>query len=278
MVGAVRLLVLAHDELAQARRRLPVHGAAVVTRLVVAQRVEGHVGAGELARGHALDVQLEAGRVEGNAHGARVHVQEDGLVPHAYAAQQAERVRAHGARGADVDEASVTRGNQEHLVPGLVSTQRGHDELARARADRQLDDARARRTGPLVAHRNLADGRLAGHDALVGDADRHDVRGTPSDAHRGEQQGHDARESARQGLDPLEGHREHKAHDDERDHGPPGRGNRAHEGFEGMRTNGLRPFGRDHRGGVRSHPFHRCIRRFLTRRRPVRAPTSEHAG
>ena len=277
-MGAVRLFVLAHDELAQARRRLPVHGAAVVARLVVAQRVEGHVGAGELAGGHALDVQLEAGRVEGNTHSARVHVQEDGLVPHTHAAQQAERIGTHSARGADVDEASVTRGNQEHLVPGLVSTQRGHDELARARADRQLDDARAHGTGPLVTHRDLADGRLAGHDALVGNADRHDVRGTPRDAHRGEQQGHDARERARQGLDPLEGHREHEAHDDERDHRPPGRGDRAHESFEGMRTNGLRPFGRDHRGGVRSLPFHRCIRRFLTRRRPVRAPTSGHAG
>ncbi len=43
VVGAVRLLVLAHDELAQTRRRLPVHGAAVITRLVVTQRVEGHV-------------------------------------------------------------------------------------------------------------------------------------------------------------------------------------------------------------------------------------------
>ena len=92
MVGAVRLLVLAHDELAEARGGLPVYGASIIARLVVAQGVEGHVGAGQLAGGHALDVQLEACRVEGNAHGARMHVQDDGLSP-TYARDAADPAR-----------------------------------------------------------------------------------------------------------------------------------------------------------------------------------------
>ena len=260
MVGAVRLLVLAHDELAHARGRLPVHGATVVARLVIAQGVEGHVGAGELTGGHALDVQLEAGRVEGHAHGARVHVQEDRLVPHAHAAQQAQRVRTHGSGGADADEAAVTRGDQEHLVPGLVGAQRGHDEFAGTRADRQFDDARTHGPRALVTHRDLADGRLTGDDALVRHADRHEVRGPPGDAQSRDQQRDGARERAGEGLDPFERDRDCQARNDEDDDRPADRRDRRGEGFQGLRRTGLRPAGRDHRGGVRALPCHRCVR------------------
>ena len=55
--------------------------AAVVAGLVVAQRVEGHVGGGQLGGDHPFDVELEAGGLEGDADGARVHVEGLGVVP-----------------------------------------------------------------------------------------------------------------------------------------------------------------------------------------------------
>ena len=84
VVGAAGLLELAHDEPAQAGGGGPVDVAAVVAGLVVAQRVEGHVGGGQLGGDHALDVELEAGGLEGDADGARVHVEGLGVVPGAH--------------------------------------------------------------------------------------------------------------------------------------------------------------------------------------------------
>ena len=187
-------------------------------------------------------------------------MQDDRLVPHAHAAQQAQRVRAHSTGGADADEAAVTRGDQEHLVPGLVGTQRGHDEFAGTRADRQLDDARTHGPRALVTHRDLADGRLTGDDAFVRHADRHEVRGPPRHTQRCQRQRDDTRERAGQGLDPFERHRERQAHDDEGYDRPADRGDRRRDGCEGMRRTGLRPAGRDHRGGVRALPLHHRVR------------------
>ena len=221
VVGTVGLLVLADDELSHAGGRLPVDGASIVSGLVVAQRVKGHVGAGEPPRRHALHVQLEAGSVEGDAHGARVHVQDDRFVPHAHAAEQAEGVSSHRSRRPDVDEASVARGDEEHLVPRPPGPQRGDDELAGARTDRQLDDARAHGPVAFVAYHDLTDGRLTGDDALVGDSDRHAVRGFQGNAGGREHERDDARKRARQRLDPLEHRGDRHAGDDEHDDGPP---------------------------------------------------------
>ena len=111
-----------------------MHGAAVSAGHVLAQGVEGDIGAGRLLGDGPLDVAHEA--VQGGAHadGARVDVHELGLSAGALAAQQPDGIaldRDHGANGDD----AASRGRQHE--PALMDgggTQGGHGEDGGARA------------------------------------------------------------------------------------------------------------------------------------------------
>ena len=83
--------------------------AALVARLVLAQRVEGHVARGEVAGGRALEVADEAGAGRRHADGARVHDELDGVGPDQLAPHQADRVGADRAHRADRDDAAAQR-------------------------------------------------------------------------------------------------------------------------------------------------------------------------
>ena len=72
-----------------------MHRPAVVTGHIVAQCVEGHIRAGQVASDDTFDVTQQAGGVGVHQHGARVHEDLDRLRPGAFPPQQAERVGLH---------------------------------------------------------------------------------------------------------------------------------------------------------------------------------------
>ena len=221
------LLELTHNQAAKARRRRPVHRTTVVARLVVAQGVEGHVGARQLLAGHALDVHLHARRIKGETHRRRVHVHEDRVIPRTHAAQQAQAVHAHGARRAHIDDTAALRHDRERLVPAAVSADRGHEELATASSDRHLHEGRTRAAPGLVDHADSAHRHLAGDNAVVLHAQGHGQRGPGRNRGDRDHEGHQAHDGHDEALQPAEGEGRDGSREHRRDHRPPHRGQRA---------------------------------------------------
>ena len=104
-----------------------------------------------------------AERLSVEQHGARVHEQVDRLVAPVRSLEQAERVAAHDAHRADLDDAALLRRNGEELFGLLAGREPLDAELAAPRTDGQ-HDARGK-DGPrsAVCERQRADGPLA-HD------------------------------------------------------------------------------------------------------------------
>ena len=174
---------LAHEELAGLGRAAPVDVAAVVTRLVLAQRVEGEVAHRDVLGGAALEVAQQPGaeRLEGD--GARVDEELGALGPRQGAAHQAERVALHGRRGADLDDAAARGRDDEELLVRVAGGQRRQHEARGRQAHGQLDEDRQHRRARLVgdedaAGRGVADDDPArvdlGEDADLGAAERED--------------------------------------------------------------------------------------------------------
>ena len=106
---------LAHHERSDPHRSTPVHVAAVVPGLVLAQGVQLDVARGEVVRAQALEVADPARRDSAERHGARMHEEVGAPGPGHLAPHQSERVAAHRAHGTDADD-PAPRGRERELL------------------------------------------------------------------------------------------------------------------------------------------------------------------
>ena len=103
--------------------------------LVLQQGVEGHVVARQVRCRQALEVTQEAEGLAAEQRGLRVHVQVDRVVATVSALEQPQRVAAHHAHRADLDDATALRGDREQLLGLLAGSQTADRELATSGAD-----------------------------------------------------------------------------------------------------------------------------------------------
>jgi hypothetical protein len=181
-----------------------VHVAAVVARLVGAERVERHVVVGDLGRDLALEVAHEArgGRVE--ARGARVHEELDRIRPPHRAPQQPEVVAAHRLGRSGHDDRAALGGHGEQLVVLRARGERRDHELGHAGADRQLHARRGRGARPRVRHQQPAERPLPRDDARPVELDGHAIGGAPREEEGGDDDRGGQREAEVDELQPAD--------------------------------------------------------------------------
>ncbi len=166
-VAAARLLELAHHVRAGLGRRLPVNVATLVTRLVLAERVEGEVVRGEVSRGDALQVVDESGARAGCGNRHRMHDEGLLIAPDELAPNHSHRIGAHRAHRAERDHAAPAR-RQRHLVRVLGAAAQTRDrQLHEPLGNRHFNGGRQAALPARIARDQAQDGGLAGDDAVM---------------------------------------------------------------------------------------------------------------
>ena len=112
--------------------------APVVAGNIVAQGVEGDVGAGQVLGDGALDVSQDAVQDRAQAHGARVDVDVLRGAQGALALEQPHRVSLDRQDRTDGDDAAALRGQDESALVDGPGGQGGHDEDGTPRPHRHL--------------------------------------------------------------------------------------------------------------------------------------------
>ena len=157
-----------------------------------------------------------------------MHVEGHRVVPRAHAAQQAQAVRTHGARGADLDDAAAAGQHGEELIPRLARGNARDHELRNARTDRQLDDLRAAAARSVIDDPDFTQRRLACDHALLSQAQKDTVRGGRRHEDDGDDQQGQAGDEQRKSLRPAREDRTDEARDRRTNHKPAeGRDDRA---------------------------------------------------
>jgi len=164
-VGAAGLLELADHEAPGAGRGAPVDVAAVVAGDVVAQGVEGDVGAGQVLGDGALDVAQDAVQDRAQTHGARVDVDVLRGAQGAFALEQSHRIaldrqdRPHG------DDAATLGGQDEAALVDGPRGQGRDDEDGPPRPHRHLHARGQQRSGAGVGDGQTDESVVAHGDA-----------------------------------------------------------------------------------------------------------------
>ena len=219
-VRAPRVEELAHEEPAGLGRAAPVDVAAVVARLVLAQRVEGEVAHRDVLGGAALEVAQQAGAERLERDGARVDEELGALGPRQRAAHEAERVALDGRRRAHLDDAAARGRHDEELLVGVARGQRRQDEPGRRQADGQLDEDRQHRRARLVGDEDPARRGLADDDPSRVDLgeDAH-LRATERE-HEADREEHEGGRGDHEQLGPAPAGADEPADDAEREDRP----------------------------------------------------------
>ena len=166
-----------------------MHVAQVVAGLILQERVERDVVAGEVRGRQPLEVAQVAERLPVEQHGARMHEQVDRIVAPVRPLEQTERVAADDAHRSDLHDAALLGRDREELFGLLAGREPLDAELSASGTDGQHDARGQDGPGSAVREGERADGPLPHHDARAREVQRHVVRGAADQEQRAQRDG-----------------------------------------------------------------------------------------